>query len=376
GSLVAVSVRDAAGALVPASLGRDGTLRPAQPVPPGTKLLVEAVFRRPGWVSWIAGRRKTVRLTLTAPIARLETRWLRVKRGAPLLVSFDRPVRKVEVTGLGPRKLHSLRGPARIVRLGRLGDAGTIGVSAVAEAWERLPQPTTVTWFPPGKRTMLLVSPRPGSPLAPDAPLRLRFSTPVSKLLRGRMPSLDAPGPGRWQTVDPHTLEFTPRGYGFGLGSHVRVKLPVPVETIGGARAPTRTIGWTTPPGSELRLEQLLAQLGYLPVRWTPAAPATATTVAQELTAAVDPPTGTFDWRYPNTPSSLTGLWHPGRYTIPVRGAVMAFEDEHGLPVDGFAGRRVWQALIADTVAGKHRDGGYSYVYVHLDVPQSLNLWH
>ena len=27
-------------------------------------------------------------------------------------------------------------------------------------------------------------------------------------------------------------------------------------------------------------------------------------------------------------------------------------------------------------LAGKRRDGGYSYVYVHRSVPQSLNLWH
>ena len=54
----------------------------------------------------------------------------------------------------------------------------------------------------------------------------------------------------------------------------------------------------------------------------------------------------------------------------------MAFEHEHGLTVDAFAGRRVWQALIADVVAGKPRAGGYSYVYVHSAVPQSLNLWH
>ncbi len=54
----------------------------------------------------------------------------------------------------------------------------------------------------------------------------------------------------------------------------------------------------------------------------------------------------------------------------------MMFEDSHGLAVDGFAGARVWQALLADTIAGKRRAGGYSYVYVHSSVPQSLTLWH
>ena len=36
----------------------------------------------------------------------------------------------------------------------------------------------------------------------------------------------------------------------------------------------------------------------------------------------------------------------------------------------------MWRALLADTIAGKRRDDGYSYVYVHRDVPQSLTLWH
>ena len=53
----------------------------------------------------------------------------------------------------------------------------------------------------------------------------------------------------------------------------------------------------------------------------------------------------------------------------------MMFQDEHHLDVDALAGGRVWQALIADAIAGKRRTSGYSYVYVHRSVPQSLNLW-
>ena len=49
---------------------------------------------------------------------------------------------------------------------------------------------------------------------------------------------------------------------------------------------------------------------------------------------------------------------------------------EHHLTVDGLAGPQVWHALIADTLAGKRRDAGYSYVYVHRGLPQSLTLWH
>ena len=198
----------------------------------------------------------------------------------------------------------------------------------------------------------------------------------VSRLLHGRLPALLPPVTGGWRVVDAHELVFTPRGYGFGLDAPVRLKLPVPLERIGAASGPTRTIAWRTPEGSPLRLQQLLALQGYLPLRWTAAKTGAAPTIRSEVAAALDPPSGSFRWRYPNTPRELRALWSAGRPSEITRGAVMMFEDSHGLAVDGFAGARVWQALIADAIAGKRRDSGYSYVYVHRGVPQSLNLWH
>jgi hypothetical protein len=354
----------------------DGTLWPARRVTAGTHLVAEAVFRRPSWIGWLTGRTQHARLELVAPSAILAKRWLRVARGAPLRVHFDRPVREVKVVGVRPaRTLHPPH-PTRTVSLGRVGDAGSVRISAVAESWERLPPPTTVTWFPPGKATMLLASPGPGSPLRPNAPLRLLFSEPLSRVLKGRKPTLEPRVSGRWRSEDAHTLVFVPRGYGFGLDGRVRLKLPVPVERIGGARKATRTVAWTTPVASEARLEELLALLRYLPLRWTATKADAPRTLAGQFEAAVHPPAGSFTWRYPDTPASLVALWHPGTYNAIVRGAVMAFQNEHGLTVDAFAGREVWQALIADVIAGRPRAGGYSYVYVHSTVPQSLNLWH
>jgi hypothetical protein len=150
----------------------------------------------------------------------------------------------------------------------------------------------------------------------------------------------------------------------------------VPVRLVGGAKKPTKTLVWTTPLGTELRLEQLLGLLGYLPLQWTPANSDAAPTIRAQVAAALDPPRGSFSWRYADTPASLVSLWQAGHENVVVRGAIMAFEDSHALPVDAFAGRRVWRALIADAIAGKRRAGGYSYVYVHAHVPQSLNLWH
>jgi lipoprotein-anchoring transpeptidase ErfK/SrfK len=54
----------------------------------------------------------------------------------------------------------------------------------------------------------------------------------------------------------------------------------------------------------------------------------------------------------------------------------MMFQQTHNLTVDGLPGPVFWRALIADAVAGKRRTVGYSYVFVHRKLPQSLNLWH
>jgi hypothetical protein len=255
--------------------------------------------------------------------------------------------------------------------------AGAVEVAAVARTWERLPRPVRVSWFPAKPYAQLLVSPRVGGRLPPGRRLTLTFSATVRRVLGGARPTLTPRTPGTWQEVDAHTLAFQPGGFGFGLGAHVRIRLPHAVHVAGSAGATlTRTLRWDVLPGSTLRLQQLLAQLGYLPVSWTPAADPGRTTVRAELAAAASPPPGHFRWRYSNTPPELQALWHPGEPNTVTRGAVMMFEDEHDLAVDGFAGPNVWRALIADTVAGKRRTDGYSYVFVHRNVPQSLNLWH
>ncbi|HWQ00839.1 MAG TPA: L,D-transpeptidase family protein, partial [Gaiellaceae bacterium] len=349
---------------------------PTRPVVAGTALVAEAVVRRPAWIGWLAGHTETARLIVTAPTVHLSTRWLRVKPGTPVRVTFDRPVRAVRVTSAGrPRTVQPAQ-PTRTVTLGKLGTAGSVGISAVALGWERLPPPTVVTWFPPGRTAMMLASPGRGAGLGPATPLTLRFSEPAARLLHGRMPTLTPHVAGSWRRADAQTLEFRPRGYGYGLDSRVKLTLPAPLLVMGGPRRPMRTISWTTPAASPLRLEQMLSLLRYLPFRWTAESADAPRTVAGQIEAAVDPPAGRFDWRYPNVPPELAHLWTPGRFNSIDRGAVMAFQNEHHLTVDGFAGHDVWQALIADVIAGKPRAGGYSYVYVHSTVPQSLNLWH
>ena len=122
----------------------------------------------------------------------------------------------------------------------------------------------------------------------------------------------------------------------------VRLDLPRNVAVAGPSGAglrTTRQIGWTVPPGSTLRLQQLLAQAGYLPLDWTPAGAPVPRTPQAELQAAVDPPKGHFSWRYPNTPHELQALWSEGSSNEITRGAVMMFQDTHKLAVDAIPGR-------------------------------------
>jgi lipoprotein-anchoring transpeptidase ErfK/SrfK len=376
GGSVRVSVRAADGSVVRVVVRSQGIVWPARRVAPGTRMRVEVVFVRPGWAGWIAGRTQRLSLWVAAPRAQVEQRWLRVRAGTPVRVRFDRPVQEIELSTSARPQVRLLSRPARTIELGRVAAAGSVGVSGVPRSWERLPAPVSVTWFPPGGATKLLASPNPGSRLSPDTPLRLTFSEPVKELFHGRMPWAGQV-PGSWRSADEHTLLFVPRGFGFGLDTPVRVRLPAAVEAVGGAKGTTRLITWTTPTGSQLRLQQLLAQLGYLPLRWHPATGDVAETTGSQVAAAIDPPRGTFTWRYPNTPASLVRLWQAGAENTVSRGAIMAFESDNGLTVDGAAGRRVWQALIAATLAGKRASSGYSYVVVHRNErPQTLTLWH
>jgi hypothetical protein len=182
-------------------------------------------------------------------------------------------------------------------------------------------------------------------------------------VLGSTLPRLEPAVPGRWSQVDSHTLTFQPAGLGLGLGGTVWVRLP------------GRSVAWRVAPGSTLRLQELLARLGYLPVSWQQT-DAKAATPASEVAAAGSAPRGTFSWRYPQTPGSLRALWKPGSWNVVTQGAVMRFENVHGMATDGVAGPQVWRALMHDDLAGRRSTAGYNYVFVHETVPQSLSLWH
>jgi hypothetical protein len=358
-----------------------GRLTPSRRLTPGEQVTVDVEVRRPGWLGWALGSVRNERLTLRAPVAHVAERWMTVPAGAEVRVNFDRPVSAVSY-GSGTGVTHrTLSNAQRSVSLGSQAATGTVEIAAAPRPWETLGAPTQVSWFPPSQAPVMVSFPTAGARISPATPIDLTFSKPVGEVLGAARPQLSPGTPGKWREANSHTLVFTPSGLGAALDSPLRIRLPraVAVTTGGSGLRTTNQIEWTVPPGSTLRLHQLLAEAGYLPVVWQPAGGGAGNvprTPSAEAQAAVEPPSGSFDWRYPHTPPQLQAMWSPDQATAITKGAVMQFENENDLTVDGLAGPAVWQALLSDAIAGKRLTSGYSYVYVHREVPETMTLWH
>ena len=357
----------------------DGRLIPRKQLTPGERVSVDVEVRRPGWLGWALGSHDSEQLTLSAPVAHVTKPWMTVQAGSEVHVSFDQPVSAVAYGSPGDLTAHVLSVAQRSISLGTQPETGATEVAAAVRPWETVGTPTQVSWFPPSRAPVMDTLPAAGTRIAPSTPIYLTFSEPVSEVLGSGGPRLSPATPGHWRETNSHTLVFTPSGFGAALGSQLRIQLPRAVAVTAGANGGLGTssqVEWTVPSGSTLRLQQLLAQAGYLPVDWRPAGAPVARTPSAEAQAAVDPPNGSFSWRYPNTPHQLQALWSPGQANVVTKGAVMKFENGSNLTVDGLAGPTVWPALLSDAIAGKRLDEGYSYVHVHRELPETMTLWH
>jgi peptidoglycan hydrolase-like protein with peptidoglycan-binding domain len=206
------------------------------------------------------------------------------------------------------------------------------------------------------------------SDVASNATITVRFSAPVTP--SGPKPSLDPPVAGHWQRTAADTLTDD---LSAPLVPSMAETLTVPGGSSGvrGADgqhlASSATVHFTVATGSTLRLQQLLAQLGYLPLAYTPPSPAPP---PQDM---AEPQPGSLTWRW-SMPSTLTSLWFTGEPGVVTKGAVMMFEHQNGLTVDGLAGPKVWSALLADVAAGKGDTTPYTYVLVTKTLPEHLTV--
>jgi peptidoglycan hydrolase-like protein with peptidoglycan-binding domain len=209
--------------------------------------------------------------------------------------------------------------------------------------------------------------------------IRVQFSAPLAA--DSPMPTVQPAVAGSWQRVSTDTVQFVPT-QGFPEQTRVRVVVPSGSAGVrssdGGLLAANAVDKFWTGSYSTMRAEQLLAQLGYLPLTWSPVAgdlPVPATDANAQLSSAYDPPPGSFTWQ-PGYPSELMDFWSPGQTNEILTGAVMAFESDHSLTMDGVVGPQVWRTLLAAVAAGDNNTHGYTYALASQVQPETLTVWH
>jgi peptidoglycan hydrolase-like protein with peptidoglycan-binding domain len=243
-------------------------------------------------------------------------------------------------------------------------------------------KPVTKSAAPTGPLRLLSVSPAGGTRDANGgAPITLTFSSALSPATP--LPTLAPKIAGSWR-VSGATATFTPSA---GYLPDSKVTLTVPGGMTGsraGSLTKASSVTFTTGNYSTLRLQQVLAQLGYLPLTWSPAAGDAAATAPapapaglnEQVSDAYAPPAGTLTFK-PGYPSQLTSQWHAGQSNMLDDGAIRAFEYNHGLTMDGVAGPQVWTALLAAAAKNQVNPSGYTYALASQDSPnETLKVWH
>jgi hypothetical protein len=212
------------------------------------------------------------------------------------------------------------------------------------------------------------------------APVTVTFSEPVAS--NSPMPTVWPDVAGTWHGAGTNTLRFV-ASTGFDQSQRATVTIPggaAGVRSVSGERlARTDNVRFQTAAYSTTRLDQLLAQLGYLPLTWTPssgqAVPA-ATDAAGQLAAAYNAPQGQFTWKS-GYPTELQRFWRNGTTNgLILQGAVMAFEQQHGLTPDGIASTKVWDSLLGAVAAHDVNKDGYTYAIASEGNPETLTIWH
>jgi peptidoglycan hydrolase-like protein with peptidoglycan-binding domain len=215
------------------------------------------------------------------------------------------------------------------------------------------------------------------------SPIRVQFSAPLAP--NSPMPALSPSIPGHW-AVQGDAAVFTPAA-GWYQKTKVTVKIPGGLAGVvsadgatagnGGTLGANLSQSFTTASFSTMRLQQLLVQLGYLPMTWTakPGPAIGAGNAKAQLAAAYRAPAGTFSWQS-GWPWMLRKQWTAGSGNILDVGAIRAFESVHGMTMDGIAGSAFWSRLFTALGKGQMNPNGYTYALADQHYPESLTLWH
>ena len=227
--------------------------------------------KAPGLDRVAGGLTERLHLTLVRrPRASTQT-YVTLRTGAPLRVHFSEAGRgglvRAERPARSPATLvtpSQRRGDARAHGRGRLacGSPAPRGRGRPRDrrssaGSRRAPPPRRSPTRPPGARS------------SRTRTITLTFSKTVARRSARSMPPVSPITAGAWHQVNSHTIVFRPEGYGYGLGAHVKVaSRRRSSSSAAGDRGPESGRG-PCPPGSTVRLQQLLATLGYLPLTFS-----------------------------------------------------------------------------------------------------------
>jgi lipoprotein-anchoring transpeptidase ErfK/SrfK len=212
--------------------------------------------------------------------------------------------------------------------------------------------------------TIYRVSTTVSSSLSPNLPLlRLHFSVPTkAKLLP---PLITTPAlQTKWQQIGPDDVQAIAISALQPLTNYV-FRTPA---TLSCAKTCTVLSYHDTTAGATTNLvweAQMLSELKYLPLTFTPGTPQTSPT---------EQVNGTFSWTY-NLPTVLTSQWSVGTDNIILKAALETFQSQSNLTVTGVADATTWSDLLS-AVQNNHTDPAtYDYVDVSEQLPETLTLY-
>jgi hypothetical protein len=273
----------------------------------------------------------------------------------------------------------------KVIAIGAVAAAVIIAGGAVALTQSgngTASAPQAAAPLPTGPMNIESVLPAAGTSQVDGAgPISVSFSDPVAS--DSPKPTLSPAIPGSWSN-NGTTLTFTPTA---PIKPSTKVTVDVPAGP-GGIRATNGdlltkgvTETFTTGSYSTVRLAEMLSQLGYMPLSFSPtengaakdpdADPANET--PQGL--AYDPPQGTWTWAS-GYPYELTSQWNPDQWNVITRGAVMAFESQHGMTINGDVNQKLWTAVFRAYETGQQNQNGYTYALASKHLPETLTIWH
>lgn len=293
--------------------------------------------------------------------------WARFRRQATALAS-NRQIMAIAAAAA----LVMVAGGAYAGTTGHAGTPAPASVSRVSDT-RSAPKPP-----PPALQVTSITPGQDATGVNGTDPITVTFASPLAP--DTALPRLSPHIPGSWQ-VSGATATFTPKT-GFQPSTGVTVTIPAGVRGMG-LNAPvvpkTITKRFTTGSFSENRLQQLLAQLGYLPLTFNPSgssgqiAPSDA---KGQLAAVYKAPQGSLSWNG-GYPSQLTSQWQAGQANPVQSGAVRAFESDHGLAMDGQAGPQVVSTMLSAVAHGQSNSNGYTYALATQGGShEDLRVWH